>query len=214
LGGMGWGVAASVAVCSFLTGVLFAGRGRAEEFSGAVFVVLGAAVVLHFRDIILIGSDDFSVAAVGLGVAFGGVMVALGRRNSAGTAVVTLLLFYGATGIVSRSLIGFDSVCWIYEPQVRGEGRLVAAEPCYVVENASGELQIAPGGHLGILPLHPSDVHVGRRAGPYRIVGVLEMGGVVYGVGDGKFARLDFSMVSPGRGGGVGVVRNPLLPSI
>jgi hypothetical protein len=214
LGGWGWEVCLSLAASVFLAGVVFSGRGRGEVFSGLVFLGLGLSLAYHFRDIIAIGGEDLGVAAVALGVALGGGMVALGKKAVLGTALVTLLLFYGAAGIVSRALVGSDSVCWIYEPHTKGAGRLVAAEPCYVVENAAGELQIVPRGHLGVLPTHPDASHAGKRAGPYRIVGVLEIGGTVEDVSDGKFAQLDFSMVSPGGGRGVGLVRNPLLPSI
>lgn len=214
LGGWGGVLVLSVAACALLAGLVFAGRGRGVEFSGIIFVGLGLSVAFYFWDIIMLGGEDFSVASLAVGVALGGGMVARGNQHALSAALVTLLLFYGAAGIVTRGLVAADSICWIYEPHAKGKGRLVAAEPCYIVETSGGELHLAPGGHLGVLPMHPSTSHVGKKAGPFRIVGVLEIGGVVEGVGDGRFAQVDFSMVSPGGGRGFGVVRNPLIPSI
>jgi len=197
-----------------LAGLVICGRGRAHVFSGFCFVLAGFFCAYHFKEIISSGGEDWSMATMAGALVIGGLAVAIGVRAPWVAAVVTFLLFYGGGGLVSKSILSGGGVCWVYTPD-SGGGQLVAAESCFVVENDGGELILVPHGYMGIMPLRPDQGIVGKKIGPYLIVGILEMGGIVRGVDRGKYAYLDFSMVSPGGGGkGGAVVRNPLWPAV
>ena len=197
-----------------LGGLIFCRRGSIHVFSGVCFGLAGLFCAYHLRELVLLGVDDLSLGALAAGLIFGGCAICTKLRRPWATALVVFLLFYGGSGVISKSLFAGNGICWVYEPSAGG-GRLVTTEACFLVEDDRGILSLVPSGHLGIMPMRPDARLTGKKIGPYLIVGIVEMGGVIEGVDKGEYAFLVFSLVSPGSGeGGGAVVKNPVWPSV
>ncbi len=210
----GHGLLGSLVAAVLLLATGFWRRGWGVEFAGILTALSGVWLTIALWPVIASEAEVVGVGGVVFALVAGGIMTAWRVKNLSMTMVVAFFLFFGASSVIFKSSLGAGGITWIYEGYNSVRGKLVAAEACYVVENPSGILQLLPAGHLGVLPLSPSPEMAGQKIGPYRIVGILEMGGVVDGVGDSEFAQLEFRMIAPMGGGGVGVVKNPLKPAI
>jgi hypothetical protein len=187
---------------------------NSERALGASLFLMGVVLVFNFGD--FFGRlDGIAIISISLFLG-GGWLVLTGRLSGMSTIFATVVLglfLIGAGGLWGKFSSGGGGVTGVFDPVEPGKGILIIADPCFLALGNDGVVHVLPGGYGGIFPEGATPDDVGKRAGPYRIIGVVEKGAEIHirGEGGGNVAVLDFSFVSPNPAfGSFAVVNSPL----
>lgn len=212
---IGGACAAAAALLLFLFRV-FPGGAVFSRITGFALVLWGAGMVLNFRDVLSFNGWGAG-GLVTLALVFGGgglLFSKPGEHMRPATAAVFLACFCsGLAGWVASAASAGKNLTGVYDPLSKTHGVFVVASPCFVAQGGNGELSLLPEGYGGVFPEFARPSEVGRKIGPYKILGIVERGGTVsiYSGEGGKTAVLDFALVSPRPSEhGAAVVSSPL----
>lgn len=211
-----WQMSGVLGSAIFLCMLMLRGKYSLEGLlraGGAALALLGAGMILNFRDILSGGVAIWAVSLPLLGTGLA-MMIDVTRtlRQPFFAAAMATCFLGGLLGWADRIILSDGGVTGVYDPVDRGRGVFFIAEPCFLVTGDSGDVSILPGGHGGIFPEYAKPADVGKRIGPYRIIGVVEKGAEiqVYNVGGRRMAVLDFSLVSPAAATAAAVINSPI----
>lgn len=179
-----------------LFGLFFLSKASGFFLAGSSLVFLGLFLICKF--FVVVG-ENFPLLAVSVSAVALGILILSGRTT--GVAILTswIVLAFGAVGWGMTARIGQSEITGVYDFVEKGRAVFFFTEPCFVVDDGYGGVQIVPGGKWGVYPEYPKPEHVGKRIGGNRIVGIVEKGGVVniYDPDGENISVLEFSFVTP-----------------
>jgi len=179
-----------------LFGFFFLSKASGCFLAGSALIFAGLFLIFKFFGVVV---ENFPLLAVSVSAIALGILVFLGRTTGLAILVSWMTLVFGAVGWGMTARIGQHEIAGVYDFVDKGRAVFFFAEPCFVVDDGYGGVQIVPGGQWGIYPEYPKPEHVGKRIGGNKIIGVVEKGGVVniYDPDGKNVSVLEFSFVTP-----------------